>query len=161
MYPVQLAQDPISRAIVGVAIGPDKPSVESMRQQVQRRTGQSVKGQIVDGNYVTLEGIERAAQQAVRLVAPVPTPRNQEQDRYAPHEGDSAAVIEWRQYMATEAGRAMYRRRSSTCEPVIADVKSHRGMDRFTVRGTAKVLCVALLYGLAYNLMHFASVLAG
>jgi transposase len=161
-YNVQLAQDPISRAVVGVAVAPDssdKDQAEPMRQQVESRTGQRVLEQVVDGNYLTLEGIDEAAAAGVTLYVPVPKPKNKEQDRYAPRRDDSPAVAAWRRRMNTPEARAIYRTRASTAETVNGDLKTHRGLARLLVRGAGNVLCVAMWSALAYNLMHFGAAL--
>lgn len=161
-YNVQLAQDPISRAVVGVAVAPDssdKDQAEPMRQQVESRTGQRVLEQVIDGNYLTLEGIDEASAAGVKLYVPVPKPKNKEQDRYAPRPDDSPAVAAWRRRMNTPEARTIYRARASTAETVNGDLKTHRGFSRLLVRGAGKVLCVALWSALAYNLMHFGAAL--
>jgi transposase len=158
-YDVQLAQDPASRAIVGVEVtnGSDKQQSQPMRQQVHERTGQSVQEHITDGNYLTLEQIDQAQEQQVIWYVPAPEPRKKDLDRYAPRAGDSPAVAQWRARMASEAAQAIYKQRSKTCETVNADFKEHRGLRQVNVRGLGKVLCVALWTALAYNVMHFAS----
>jgi transposase len=161
-YNIQLAQDPIARAVVGVAVAPDssdKDQAEPMRQQVEARTGRRVLEQAVDGNYLTLDGIDGAAAAGVTLYVPVPRPKNQGQDRYAPRADDSPAVAAWRRRMDTPEARAVYRTRAATAETVNADLKTHRGLSRLLVRGAAKVLCVALWSASAYNLMHFGAAL--
>jgi transposase len=161
-HKVQLGEDPLSRAILGVAVGSnDKEQGPKMREQVQRRTGTAIHTHIVDGNYVKLEGIDVAQEQGVTIIAPVPKPRKKGQDRYAPRKDDSPAVIEWRQRMNTPEACEAYRKRASTCETVNADLKTHRGLGRLLVRGTEKVLSVALWSALAYNLMHFGAALIG
>lgn len=162
VHKLQFGQDPLSRAILGVAVGSnDKEHGEQMREQVQRRTGKTVHTHIYDGNYVKLENIDRAQEQGVTILAPVPTPRKKDQDRYAPRKDDSPAVIEWRQRMSTPESQERYGVRASTCETVNADIKTHRGLGRLLVRGTEKVLSVALWSALAYNLMHFGAALIG
>lgn len=140
-YNIQLAQDPVSRAIVGVAVaadGSDKDQAEPMRQQVQQRTGTKVQDHLIDGGYLTLEGVDEATAQGVRLYVPVPEPRRQGQDRFAARPGDSQAVKQWRQRMSTPQAQAIYRQRASTCETVNADLKTHRNLGRLLVRGSAK-----------------------
>lgn len=161
-YNVQLAQDPLSRAVVGVAVAPDssdKDQATPMRQQVEARTGQRVAEQVVDGNYLTLDGIDEAAAAGVTLYVPVPKAKNKKQDRYAPRPDDSPAVAAWRRRMATPEARAVYRTRAATAETVNGDLKTHRGLSRLLVRGSAKALCVALWSALAYNLVHFGAAL--
>ena len=77
--------------------------------------------------------------------------------RYVPKPDDSPAVAAWRVRMGTEAARAVYRERASTVETVNADLKTHRGMARFLVRGTDQVLSCALFSAIAYNLLHFGT----
>jgi hypothetical protein len=58
--------------------------------------------------------------------------------------------------MGTEEAKKIYRERGATVETVNGDLKEHRGLRQFKVRGKPKVLCVALLAALTYNLLHFA-----
>jgi transposase len=163
-YNVQLAQDPQSRAIVGVAVtgdGNDRAQAEPMRRQVEQRTGQAVQEHLYDGGTLTLADVERADAAGVTVYAPVPEPKKAGQDRFEPRPDDSDAVAAWRQRMGTAAAQAVYKLRASTSEPANADLKTHRGLGRLMVRGTDKVLCVALWSALAYNLMHFGHALAG
>ena len=46
--------------------------------------------------------------------------------------------------MGTEAAKEIYKQRASTVETVNADLKKHRGLVQFTVRGLRKAKCVAL-----------------
>jgi IS5 family transposase len=56
--------------------------------------------------------------------------------------------------MASPEGKEIYKQRAATAETVNADLKTWRGLDRLLVRGIDKVLSVALLAALAYNLMR-------
>lgn len=161
-YNIQLAQDPASRAIVGVAVaadGSDKDQSEPMRRQVERRTGLKVREHLMDGGYLTLDGIDDAVEQGVTLYVPVPDPRKKGQDRFAVRPGDTEAVRQWRQRMSTPGAKAVYRRRASMCETANADLKTHRNLGRLLVRGSMKVLCVATWAALAYNVIRFAATL--
>jgi len=163
-YNLQLASDPLSRAIVGVIVsnsGADATLSEEMRQQVEQRTGQKVSEHLIDGGYVSHEAIDRAAEQQVTVYMPVPPPNKnaKEQDRYAPRESDSEAAAAWRERMNTEAAKAIYKDRAATSETINADLRTFRGMSPLSVRGIAKATCVALWSALAYNVMHFASAL--
>lgn len=165
---VQLATDVESRAIVGVEVsdaGSDKGLAEPMRRQVQERTGCSVGEHLMDGGFLVLDEIDRAAEAGVTVFAPPPAPRDpakaQAGTQYQPKPTDSVAQAEWRRRMGSEAGKAVYRRRAATSETVNADLKGHRGLVQLTVRGLAKARCVALWCALAYNLLHFGAALAG
>lgn len=163
-YNVQLATDPESRAIVAVQVtnkGGDAVLSEPMRQGIEHRTGQAVVEQIIDGGYVSLDAVERAQRDGVTIYMPVPERQKEGQDRFAPRLCDSAAVADWRVRMGTPEAQTIYHQRASTCETVNADLRTWRGLSRFTVRGLRKVQCMALWSALMYNVMHFATRLLG
>ena len=91
-----------------------------------------------------------------RKIAQEATRRGRELE---PRPGDAVAVLAWKQRMADEEGKEVYRQRAATSETVNADLRRHRGLTQFTVRGLAKVKCVALWCALAYNIMHFGAAL--
>ena len=63
--------------------------------------------------------------------------------------------------MASNEGKEIYKQRAATSETVNADLRTHRGLTQMTIRGTAKMRCVALWCALAYNIFHFAQNLLG
>ncbi len=161
-YNLELATDCHSRAILGVEMtnaGSDAGQDAPMRDQVEARAEEAVEEHLMDGNVVTLEGIDRAAVEEVTIYAPVPRPRKAGVDRYAPKPTDSAAVAAWRQRMGTAAAQALYKQRSATIETINGELKTFRGLGRLLVRGLRKVQCVALWSALAYNVVHFAGIL--
>jgi transposase len=164
-YNVQFASDPISRAIVGVMVsncGTDSSLSEPMRQQVEQRTGKKVSEHLVDGGYVNLDVIDRAAEQQVDLYMPVPEPNKNSKvvDRFARRADDTDAVADWRTRMSTEPAQEIYKQRASVSETINADVRTYRGMSPLAVRGIAKATCVALWSAMAYSLLHFAGALS-
>lgn len=161
---VQLATDVESRAIVGVEVsdcGSDKGLAEPMRKQVEDRTGCKVSEHLMDGGFLVLEEIDRAADSQVTVYAPPPKPRDPAKagTEYQPKPTDSPAQAQWRQRMGSEEGKGIYKQRGATSETVNADLKQHRGLVQLTVRGLTKVRSVALWCALAYNLLHFAAAL--
>jgi transposase len=161
---VQFAVDTQSRAIVGVDVsqaGSDKGLSEGMRTQVEQRTGGKVQEHLMDGGFLVLDEIDRAAEQGVTLLVPPTVPRDPAKldTRYLPKPSDTEAQAAWRVRMGTEAAKQTYRQRAATVETVNADVKGHRGLDKLLVRGLPKTRCVALWCGLAYNLLHFGAAL--
>jgi transposase len=166
-FNVQLAQDTESRAIVGVGVNnksSDQGCDQPMRQQIQERTGRQVQEHLVDGGYVSHEAIEAAAAEGVGFYAPVmkkKTKDGQDVDPFVPRKDDSPEVIAWRERMGSAAGQMIYKLRAATSETCNADLKCHRGLTPFTVRGLHKVLSVTLWSALAYNLMHFGQVVLG
>jgi transposase len=156
-YNLELAADCGSRAIVGVEMtnaGSDAGQDEPMRSQVEDRADEAIDEQLLDGNYVSLEGIERAAAEGVTLYMPVPKPRDPGVDAHAPKPTDSEPVAEWRQRMGTEAAKEVYQQRGSTIETINGEVKTYRGLGRLLVRGLSKAQCLALWSALAYNIVH-------
>jgi transposase len=161
-YNLELATDCSSRAIVGVETtnaGSDAGQDAPMRDQVETRADEAVAEQLVDGGFVSLEAIARAAEEEVTVYAPVPKPRKPGVDRHAPKPTDSAPVAEWRQRMGTAAAKAVYKQRSSTIETINGELKTQRGLGRLLVRGVRKVQCAALWSALAYNVVHFGPIL--
>jgi transposase len=155
---VQLATDVESRAIVGVRVsdnGNDKGQIEPMLAEIGRRTEQLPKELLVDGGYAKLESIEHAAQAGVVVFAPPQQARKAGVDPTEPKETDSPAVASWRKRMRTERAKAVYKDRASVAERTNADLRTWRGLDRITVRGASKVLCVALWSALTFNLMRW------
>lgn len=164
-YNVQLACDPHSRAVVGVAVtneGSDAGQAPPMREQVRRRTGRKVEEHLVDGGYLVLDEVEAAPREGVTLYVPPKPPRNEEKrgSEFEPRPTDTEQVKAWRQRMGGEEGKAARRQRAASSETVNADLKTYRGLARLTVRGIGKVTCAALWSALAYNVMHFAAALA-
>lgn len=160
-YNVQIAADTESRAIVAIDVtnhGCDSGEDRGLREQVKRRTGQRPKEHLLDGGYLNRNGIEQASQEGVDLYVPL-SPTGGKGQVCTEHKGDPPGVAAWRKRMTSEAGKAIYKLRASTSETVNADLKTFRGLRAFAVRGLGKVRCVALWSALAYNVMHFATVL--
>ena len=160
---VQLATDTESRAILAVAVsneGTDSANLsEPMREQVEQRTGSKVQQHLLDGGYLRIDDLERAHRQDVELFVP-PKPAKNPNNRgheLEPKPRDSEAVRAWKQRMASEEGKQIYKERASTSETVNAELRTYRGLTQITVRGLGKIKCVALWCALAYNVMHFGA----
>ena len=162
---VQLATDRESRAIVGVEVsheGSDSAGLsQSMREQVEQRSGGKLEQHLLDGGYLRIQDIEHAHEQGVELFVPPKPARNLRRRgcELEPKPGDSEAVLAWKRRMASTEGKEIYRQRAATSETVNADLRSYRGLTQLTVRGLAKAKCVALWCALAYNVMHFGAAL--
>lgn len=159
-YNVQLATDTQSRAIVGVSLtnaGNDMGQTDPMLEEIERRGERKPEELLVDGGFVRLDSIQKAAEQGVRIYAPLQQPRSAEIDPHQPKRGDPPGVAAWRQRMGTEEGKAIYKERAATAETVNADLRVWRGLDRMGVRGRAKVWCVVLWAAIAYNLLRWAA----
>jgi hypothetical protein len=112
---------------------------------------------------VRYEDIEEAAQQGVAIYMPPKGATNPERRGHEldPKPDDSEAVKAWKERLRGEEGKQIYKQRAATSETIHADLRTYRGLSRVNVRGLSKIRCVALWSALAYNLMHFATVLQG
>lgn len=64
---------------------------------------------------------------------------------------------EMRQKIDTVEGRSMYSKRLGIVEPVFANMCTHKGMDKFTLRGKLKVNLQWLIYCMVHNLDKIAN----
>ena len=158
---VQLATDTQSQIITGVEVGntgSDKGQLEPMRQQHQDRYGRPPGAMLVDGGFAARADIDAAAraQPPTAIYAPVQKSRKEAgQNCYERQPGDTEAVVQWRQRMATAAAQEIYKERAATAECVNA-LARNRGLQQFLVRGLRKIKAVALWFALAHNLVRAA-----
>ena len=155
-YNVQFATDTAHLVITGVDVtnaGSDPSEMEPMIDQVQERCDQLPADWLMDGSFVSTPAIEAGAAKQVRVLAPVPAPKNRERDPALALPTDSPALAEWRARMATPEAKATYRLRAATSECVNAQARSRHGLLQFRVRGLIKVLCIALWIALTHNLL--------
>jgi transposase len=165
-YNAQYASDCDSQVIVGVEVstsGSDMAQLAPMVQQIEQRLGSAPQKMLVDGGFPAHAQIDAVADKT-EVYAPVPEARakkdeqgqevqQERPDKHEPKPDDSAAVASWRQRMASDEAKALYKRRAATAECVNAQARN-RGLQRMPVRGLKKVRCVALLFALAHNLMR-------
>jgi hypothetical protein len=155
-YNVQLAAACDSQVIVAVDVlttGSDMGQLTPRAQQVHERFDEHPQEVLADGGFASHKDIEAAGRLTGGMVyAPVPKPKDPQQDRYAPHPGDSEAVAAWRGRMGSAAGKAVYKDRAATIECANAQAR-HRGLWRLLVRGARKVKAVALWFAVAHNLV--------
>lgn len=163
-YNVQFATATGGQVIVGVAVstsGSDAGQMPPMVEQIRQRYGQVPAAYLVDGGFVVHEDIEALSQPDVgtTVYAPVPKPRAETVDRYAPHRRDTPAVAAWRQRMATPEAQALYKDRAASAECVNA-LARNRGLRQFLVRGLAKVTAITLWQAIAHNVRRALSLRA-
>ena len=131
-YNVELATDQAQGIIVGVTVikeGTDAGQALPMEEQVVERTGRHPGAYLMDGGFATREDITALEERDVTVYAPVKLPKSKpEEERYQPRYGDSPQVVRWRQRMATEEAKAVYRQRGSTAEWANAQVSQQRGV---------------------------------
>ncbi len=159
-YNVQLGVDTESRAIVGVEVtnaGSDAGQAEPMRQEVQERTGGTVKDHLLDGGYVKLRRPRppRRPIPPVTMFMPVPKPRKAGPTLTNPRRLTARQSASGGSGWELPKRREIYKQRAATIETVNGELKMERGLKPFRVRGLSKVRCVSLWCALAYNVMHF------
>ena len=155
-YNVQLATDTDSRMIVGVEVtnsGSDSRQLEPMLTEIKRRTGQLPRQHLADSGYLNFPSCEQAVAAGVELFVPLRQHRGYV-DAYQVQPRDTPTIAELRRRMGSAEGQQVYQTRAAIAEPVNADLRTRRGLDRLLVRGIAKVLIIALWSALTYNLVH-------
>jgi hypothetical protein len=159
-YNVGLATDQAQGVILGVRVtaqGTDTGQAVPMEAQVVNRTGKQPQAYLLDGGFASSQDITTLAKAGVTVYAPVKPPRTKPaRERYQPHYGDTPQVVQWRQRMATDQAKAVYRQRGAIAEWTNAQIRQH-GVSHFTVRGLAKVTTVMLLVAVAHNLLRWAA----
>jgi hypothetical protein len=157
-FNVQLATATDSQVITGLDVtnsGGDQGQLAPMVEQHQERYEEKPREALVDGGFVKKSDIDQISPPhgGTTVYAPVMESKDPNRDPHTPRDDDSPAVAEWRQRMATDEAKAIYRERAATAECVNA-LARNRGLQRFLVRGLRKVKAVALWYALAHNLMR-------
>lgn len=153
-YNWEFATDTASLVIMGVDVvneGSDKGQMDPMLRQIVRRYGRLPQDWLIDGGFVKLMALEEWSPK-VRILAPVPTPKDKTRDPYQPLPGDSPIIAAWRERMGTQAVKTTYKLRAATAECVNAQARTQEGIQQSTVRSKAKNRCLALWVAIAHNL---------
>src|SRR3954465_2034936 len=149
-YNVQVAGDPDSQVIVGVAIdtrGCDLGQLRPMLEQLQDRYGRTPSWYLADGGFRQFADIDWAWSHDTAAVIPA----RDGNDPYAPQPNDGPGVTVWRELMSGALGQRMYRVRSQL-ECLFAQMRQ-RDLRQVLVRDSRKVRCVMLLHALAHDLL--------
>jgi transposase len=160
-YNIQLATDTATQIITGVDAnnsGGDQGQMAPMVEQHEERYGATPDEMLVDGGFVKKDDITQvsAPQGSTKVYAPVQVSKSETRDAHTPRADDSAAVAEWRQRMATDEAKEIYKERASTAECVNAQARN-RNLYQVRVRGSPKVRAVVLWYVLAHNLTRMVA----
>lgn len=152
-YNMQIVSEPTSQLIIAVDIdtsgsdrGLARPAIEALQAK-----GQTPSDYLVDGGFTKSSDIEWAHVSGTRLWCP-PGQTKHGTDPYAPKPDDSAGVADWRQRMASEVGKQMYRLRSQ--HECINAGGRRMGLTQLNVRGLAKALTALRWVALAHNMLR-------
>ena len=129
-----------------------------MVDQIQNHHGKTPQEMLVDGGFASHMAIEQVSSgdEGCTVYAPVPKPKDKDRDPHVRLANDSEVIAAWRIRMGTEEAKKIYKERAATVECVNA-IARNRGLQRFLVRGTAKVRAVLLWFALAHNMMRGGS----
>ena len=127
--------------------------------QIERRCGAPPERLLADTTAITQDEIVGFAEHRPGLTVYGPPAKEHEvvtaetlRKRQWKLEREPDVLREWRERMASEAGKLVYRRRKLT-EHAHATMKN-RGFARMLVHDIATVRVVCLLHALAHNMMH-------
>lgn len=157
-YNIQLAVAPGSGIILATQTTDrrnDAGLAGGMLEQIKQRLGRAPQRLLVDTHYATRKDIVALAEQQIAVYTPLPpdrpdaTPESQRKRAWQ-RRREPEAIKAWRERMADDASKAIYRRRS-WIETVNGILKG-RGLGLMRVRSMAKVACVVLIQVLAHNL---------
>jgi transposase len=152
-YNVQVASTAGEQIVVAVTVcntGSDRGLLRPMLERL-RGMGRFPRRHLADGGFNSNQDIEWAHGEGVTVYCP-PTQSKHGTDPYQPRRGDGDGVAAWRARMASEAGKALYKRRS-ICECIHARWRNW-DLRQLTVRGFEKVRAVVLCHALANNIIQ-------
>ncbi len=158
-YNVQFASDGKARVILSVDVtnsGSDRGQMPSMHENVSDRYGTTPRNYMVDCGFATKNDITQVEQRGSRVIAPIhgeDSIRQRGDDPYARRRSDSDEMFAFRQRMATDEAKELYKQRSSIAEFPNAECRN-RGLRQFRVRGLEKVRTVSLWYAITFNFMR-------
>lgn len=158
-YNVQFATDGDLRMIVAAEVinsGSDRGQMSSMHEKVHQRYGKKPKNYVVDGGFATKDDITAVEQAGSRVIAPIfgeEKMRENGKDPHAPQRRDSDEMIAFRQRMATDEAKELYKQRPSIAEYPNAECRN-RGLHQFPVRGAIRATAVTLLHVITFNFMR-------
>ena len=104
---------------------------------------------LADAGYWHGEQMQRIADRGIQVLIPPDTSRR----RTTRRNWDGGRYDEMRELLATERGGELYRKRQPMIEPVFAQMKFNRGLDRFRRRGRGAVRAEWRLITATHNLL--------
>jgi transposase len=160
-YNAQIAAAPKQGVIVSIEVTDrrnDAGLAEPMVNDIVRRYGRTPDRLLVDTSYATSEDIVALAAHAAGPVSVYTPPPNEKENvkpaslarRIRKRAKEPFCLNQWRERMASEAGKAVYGLRKRI-ERIHADRKNH-GFGFLPVRGLIKAKAHALWHALANNL---------
>jgi transposase len=153
-YNVQVASVAGEQIVVAVEVrntGSDRGLMRPMLERLCALTGHFPARHLADAGFGSGKDIEWAHGKKIEVYSP-PVQSKHGTDPYLPRRSDGPGVLAWRARMASEAGQAQYKVRS-TCECIHARWRNW-DLRQVTVRGIEKVRNVVLWYALTNNILQ-------
>lgn len=161
-YNVQFATDGETRMIVSVDVtnnGSDGGQMAPMHNTVCEQYGKVPDHYLVDGGFATIEDITQVEKSGSQVAAPMTYEERivkRGGDPYARRAHDTNEMAAFRERMATEEAKAIFKQRPSIAEFPNAECRN-RGLHQFRVRGLNKVRTISLWYAITFNFMRMLS----
>lgn len=158
-YNVQFVTDGETRIIIGLDVinsGSDSGQMEPMHQQVVQNYEKAPDHYLVDRPFATHADVSQLEQAGSQVVAPIFDEkgiRKRGKDPFARQRRDTNETFKFRQRMATEEAKELYKSRPSIAEFPNAECRN-RGLQQFRVRGLVKAKAQVLWHALTFNLMR-------
>jgi transposase len=129
-----------------------EPMIITTIDELQRAgVDQPLEVVLADGGYWNPTQITNLRGQGMQPIIPTKATDRSQPRTLSPRQGPEAKRIE--QTLQTPAGAALYRRRQQIIEPVFANTKFLRGIDRFQRRGLAACKAEWKLIAATHNLL--------
>lgn len=159
-YNIQFVTDRKARVILDYDVsnlGSDGGQMAPLHEQVTDRYGELPKNYLVDGGFTTHQDIGSLERQGTQVIGPIPKAKkiiDNGNDPHARQPKDSDEMFAFRQRMATDAAKELYRERSSIAEYPNAECRN-KGLQQFRVRGLERVKSSVLMDILTFNFMRW------
>ena len=156
---VQFATDGASRMIVSVDVtnsGNDHGAMAPMHDDVCQRYDTTPDKYLVDCGFHTKDDITTLEQRGTQVFAPLHGEAKMIEKGTDPHarqKTDTDEMAAFRQRLATDDAKQLYKQRPSIAEFPNAECRN-RSLHQFRVRGLKKVKATTLWYALTFNFLR-------
>jgi transposase len=126
-----------------------EPMVDATERELARAGAESPGVVVADAGYWHKRQMENVVGRGIQVLIPPDSGL-----RTSARPGwDGGLYAFMRRVLATDQGKALYRKRHATIEPVFGQMKFNRRLDRFLRRGRAAVRSEWRLFGASHNLL--------
>jgi len=137
-------------ATVGTDFGHLEPMLDAAQHELHAAGVTDTPGVLLaDAGYWHGEQMQRITERGIQVLIPPDTSRK----RTTRRNWDGGRYDEMRELLASERGGELYRKRQPMIEPVFAQMKFNRGLDRFRRRGRGAVRTEWRLITATHNLL--------